>query len=75
MEMTVAQLTMKEDLCRRIMDLPIETVEQISRYVDDFEPHEPNEETIAAIEESMNPETLIECDDIDDMFRKCGVNC
>jgi hypothetical protein len=73
--MTVAQLTVKEDFCRRVLDLPVETVEWLSECLDDFEAHEPNEETIAAIEESMNPETLIECDDIDDMFRKCGVNC
>jgi hypothetical protein len=57
--MTVAQLTVKEDLCQRIMDLPIETVEQVSQYLDGLETYEPNEETIRAIEESMNPENLI----------------
>ncbi|MDR1874861.1 MAG: hypothetical protein LBQ90_07640 [Synergistaceae bacterium] len=50
--MTVAQLAVKEDLCRRIMDLPIETVEHLARYLDDLKEHEPNEETIAAMEEA-----------------------
>jgi hypothetical protein len=39
----------KEDLYRRILDLPAETVERVSQYLDDLEPHEPNDETIAAI--------------------------
>jgi antitoxin component of RelBE/YafQ-DinJ toxin-antitoxin module len=52
MKMTVAQLAVKEDLCRRIMDLPIETVEHLARYLDDLKEHEPNEETIAAMEEA-----------------------
>jgi hypothetical protein len=43
MKMTVAQLTMKETLCRRILDLPIEIVEQLSQCLDDLEAHEPNE--------------------------------
>jgi hypothetical protein len=50
--MAVAQTTMKEELYRRILDLPDEAIEQVSRYVCDFEAHEPNEETIAAMLEA-----------------------
>jgi hypothetical protein len=46
MKMPVAQLTVKEDLCRRILDLPAETAERLSQYLDDLETHKPNEETI-----------------------------
>jgi hypothetical protein len=59
MKMPVAQLTAKEDLCRRILDLPLETVEWLSECLDDYEAHEPNEETIKAIKESMDPQNLI----------------
>jgi hypothetical protein len=59
MKMAVAQLTVKEDLCRRILDLPIETAEHLSRYLDDLEGHEPNEETIAALRESSDMRNLI----------------
>jgi hypothetical protein len=50
-EMTVAQTTMKEELYRRILDLPDEAIAQVSRYVNDFEAHEPNEETIAVLKD------------------------
>ena len=73
--MTVAQATVKESLCRRILDLSDEEIGLVERYVSDLEGHEPNEETIKAIEESYNPANLIECDDIQDMFRKCGIKC
>jgi len=43
--------------------------------LDDEFSHEPNEETIKAIEDSYNPENLIECDSLDDMFKKCGIKC
>jgi hypothetical protein len=38
--MPVAQLTVKEDLCRRILALPIETAEEVKEYLDDLEAHE-----------------------------------
>jgi hypothetical protein len=71
----VAQLTVKEDLCRRILDLPAEVAEQLSRYLDDLEAHEPNEETIAALREAENLENLTTCADLQDMLKKCGVRC
>jgi predicted PP-loop superfamily ATPase len=47
--MTVAQLTERETLYRRIQDLPVESIERLSQYLDDLEAYEPNEETVAAI--------------------------
>jgi hypothetical protein len=52
MKMTVARLTVKENLCRRILDLPVETAEQLLRYLDGLEAHEPNEETVKVLEDS-----------------------
>jgi hypothetical protein len=57
--MSVAQLTVKEDLCRRILESPVETAEWLSQRLDDFEAHEPNEETIRALKESLDSATLI----------------
>jgi hypothetical protein len=68
-KMTVAQTTIKEDLCRRILNLPDEAIEQISRYVSDFEAHEPNEETIAVLTDSLNGRNLSKIyDDVEEML-------
>jgi hypothetical protein len=64
---------MKEDLCRRILDLPDEAIERVSRYVSDMELHEPNEETIAAFREAENLDNLTTCTDLQDMLRQCGI--
>jgi hypothetical protein len=50
--MADVQLTAKEDLCRRILNLPVETIEWLSQCLDDFEAHEPNDETIEVLEDS-----------------------
>ena len=47
--MTVAQTAVRESLYRRILELPDEGVNLVSRYVEDLKEHEPNEETTAAI--------------------------
>jgi len=74
--MTNAQIAARKDIYRRFRRLPDNKVTQVLEFLDSIEEEcEPNEETIRAIEESYNPETLIECDDIQDMFRKCGVKC
>jgi hypothetical protein len=52
MKMTVTQLTVKEDLCRRILDLPIDSATQVLEFVRDLEGHEPNEETAKILRES-----------------------
>lgn len=68
----------RKSLYRRIHALSEENLQSLALYLDELEkgePHEPNEETVAAIEESLHPENLIECSDIQDMFRKCGVQC
>jgi hypothetical protein len=75
MKMTVAQVTMKEDLCRRIMSLPAETVDRLSRCLDDLEAYEPNEETIRVLEDSeagrnlLGPYATLEA-----MFRDFGID-
>jgi hypothetical protein len=69
------QLTTKENLCRRILDLPAETVEWLSQCLDDFETYEPNEETIRAIKESMNPENLLgPYSTVEEMFEDFGID-
>ena len=57
--MAVAQITVRESLYRRILDLPDEKIGLLERYVSDLEGHEPNERTVKAIEESLNPANLI----------------
>ena len=73
--MTVAQLTVKEDLCRRILDLPVETVEWFSQYLDDLEAYEPNEETIKVLEDSEAGRNLLgPYDTLENMFKDFGIN-
>ena len=57
--MTAAQTAVRESLYRRILDLPDEKIGLVERYVSDLEGHEPNESTVRAIEESLNPANLI----------------
>ena len=47
--MTMTQIAKRKALYRRILELPDEGINLVSRYVKDLEGHEPNEETIAAI--------------------------
>ena len=57
--MTSTQTIERESLCQRILNLPEEEVGLVERYVNDLEGHEPNERTIKAIEESLDPANLI----------------
>ena len=57
--MTVAQIAVRESLCRRILYLSDEEVGLLERYVRDLEGHEPNERTVKAIEDSLNPANLV----------------
>ena len=57
--MTVAQIAVRESLYRRILDLSDEEVGLLERYVSDLEGHEPNERTVKAIEDSLNPANLV----------------
>ena len=68
----------RKNLYRRIHALSEESLQSLVHYLNELESgeaHEPNEETVAAIKESLHPENLIECSDIQDMFKKCGVKC
>jgi hypothetical protein len=81
MKMTVAQidqLAVKEDLYRRILDLPAETVERVSQYLDDLEPHEPNEETIAALREAdeiCRDPNAKKYNNVQDLFAELRAEC
>ena len=71
-------LKTRKNLYCRIHALSEENLRSLVHYLNELESgeaHEPNEETVAAIEESLHPENLIECSDIQDMFKKCGVKC
>ena len=72
--MTVAQISVKESLCRRILDLSDEEIGLLERYVSDLEDCEPNEETIAAFREAENLDNLTTCVDLQDMLKQCGIN-
>jgi hypothetical protein len=73
--MTAAQLTVKEDLCRRIMELPDDRAEQVLAFVRDFEAHEPNDETVKAIKESMDPKNLLgPYNSVEEMFEDFGID-
>jgi hypothetical protein len=72
-----AQTAERKELYRRIRTLTDSEAARVAAFVKDLDSqsHEPNEETAKALEESLNPENLTDCDDIDDMFKKCGVRC
>lgn len=79
--MTATQIAAREDLYRRIRDLSDADAAQVIEFIDSlacpeaYKDHMPNEETARIIEESLDPTNLIECDNIQDMFKKCGVKC
>jgi hypothetical protein len=56
---TSTQTISKESLSRRILDLSDSDAVRVSAFLDSLERHEPNEETIKAIEESLDPANLI----------------
>ena len=68
----------RKSLYRRIHALSEENLQSLVHYLNELESgeaREPNEETVAAIKESLDPENRIERSDIQDMFKKCGVKC
>ncbi len=73
--MPTAQFATREKLYNIIEGLSEEEATQVFDFVHVIRGEEPNAETIKAIEDSMHPENLTECSDIDDMFAKCGVKC
>jgi hypothetical protein len=71
--MIADQMTLKKDFCRRVMDLPVETVEQLSQCLDDIEAYEPNEETIRVLKDSEAGRNLLgPYVTLEDMFRDFG---
>ena len=57
--MTATQIAVRKNLYRRFRALSDKDAEQVIRYIDTHESHEPNEETIKAFEESLDPANLI----------------
>jgi hypothetical protein len=46
---------------------------QAAEFVSSLAEHEPNEETIAALREAEDLDSLTECADVWDMLAKCGL--
>ncbi|MDR1875308.1 MAG: hypothetical protein LBQ90_09910 [Synergistaceae bacterium] len=73
--MTVAQLTVKEDLCRRILDLPVDSAARVLEFVNGLEEHEPNKETIRVLEDSEAGRNLLgPYNTLEDMFKDFGIH-
>ena len=67
--MTVAQISMRESLCRRILDLSDEEIGMVERYVSDIKSHEPNEETAAVLADSEAGRNMSRIyDDVEEML-------
>ena len=63
----------RKNLHRRIHALSEEILQSLVHDLSELEKgeaHEPNEDTVAAIKESLDPEDRIECRDIQGMFKK-----
>jgi hypothetical protein len=73
--MSLTQIATGKALYRRFRNLSDSHARQVLEFIDDLEGHEPNEETVRAIEESMNPENLLgPYDSIEAMFEDFGIN-
>jgi hypothetical protein len=71
--MPTTQTTIREELFLRINHLPDSAIAQVAELVDSLEGDEPNEETIAALREAEDLDSLTECADLRDMLVKCGL--
>ena len=63
----------RKNLYRRIRALSEENLQSLVHDLNELERgevHEPNEETVAAIKGSLDPENRIECRDIQGMFKR-----
>ena len=56
--MTTATIE-REEIVRRVRSLPDEKLPAVLLFIEDLEGHEPNEETIRAIQESLDPANLV----------------
>jgi hypothetical protein len=73
--MTTATLDRRESLIRRVHELSDSMIESVIAFIDDTEGHEPNDETIRAIEESMDPENLLgPYNSVEEMLKDFGIN-
>jgi hypothetical protein len=70
---TSTQTISKESLSRRILDLSDSDAARVNAFLDSIERREPNEETISALREAEDLDSLTECKDLQDMLVKCGV--
>ena len=71
--MTAMQIALRKNLYRRFRTLSDKDAEQVIRYIDSLESHEPNEETIAAFRESQNLDNLPSYKTLEDMFEDFGL--
>jgi hypothetical protein len=69
------QTTAKKELFNRISRLSESDLAQVIDFVDSLEGHEPNEETIKAIEKSYDPANLLgPYHSLEEMFRDFGID-
>lgn len=71
--MAQAQAVTRKDVYRRLRNLPDDRLPEVIAFIDSIEEHEPNEETIAALREADDLDSLTTCTDLDDMLAKCGI--
>jgi hypothetical protein len=67
-------VTPQEELLVRIDRLSPAELSRVAAFIDSLD-DEPNEETIAALREAEDLDSLTECADLQDMLVKCGVKC
>jgi hypothetical protein len=69
--MSFTQIAKGKALYRRFRNLSDSHARQVLEFIDDLEGHEPNEETVAALREAENIDSLTPCSDLRDMLRQC----
>ena len=78
MPATMTRYAVRKNLYRRIRSLSDIEAEQVLQYIDDLERHEPNEETIAAMEEAnrlaRDPEAK-KYADVKELFAELRAEC
>ncbi|MDR0652245.1 MAG: hypothetical protein LBG12_02955 [Synergistaceae bacterium] len=73
--MTTQQMTERETLYRKIIELPDEDVKMVAQYVKGFEGHEPNEETIKVLEDVEAGRNMIgPYSNLEAMFKDFGID-
>ncbi|MDL2264606.1 hypothetical protein LJC31_08140 [Synergistaceae bacterium OttesenSCG-928-I11] len=65
---TSTQIAFRKDVYRRFRRLPDDKILKILDFIEDLEEHEPNEETIQAMQDIKNRRDLVSFNSVDEMF-------